>query len=110
LPVDNRRPETGTSVKYAIDNYEKLVQKNGWVLPPHVETYLSGREIYDRSKEGDDIWVGRKGGKSTFIKDIMLKIWNKRKYCVSWSKPSNGLKGQWISGMEFSELVDNHYS
>jgi len=97
-------------LNYAIDNYGKLVQKNNWILPAHVETHLTGHEIYNWGEENSDIWVGRKGGEVTFIKDIISNNWHKRKYCVSSEKPLRGLKGQWISGKEFSLLVDENRS
>ena len=93
---------------YAIDNYDKLVQISPWILPPHVERFLTGQEIYNRGKENFDIWIGRKGGEATFVKDINTANWKKRKYCVSSEKPLKGLKGQWISGKEFAILVDKN--
>ena len=97
-------------LKYALENYDALVQRNTWGPPPaHVEGYLSGREVYENGKQGGSLWVGRRGGRNTFLRDVQTGKWERKSnYPISSSKPSKGIPGQWITSAEFARMVDTH--
>lgn len=96
-------------LRFALDNYEHLVQNGGWRLPDYVKPNKpTGEEIYENGKNHGSLWVGRKGGRPTLLADIRTGKWKKKRYCVSDSKPTRGIFGQWISSMDFAEMVDSN--
>jgi len=93
-------------LKFALDHYGELVQKGGTGMLKHVEGYLSGEEVYRKFKQGEILWIGRRGGKKTFLADIQTDKWRSRQYCFSSRKPDRGMPGQWINSNEFIKMID----
>jgi hypothetical protein len=93
-------------LRFALDNYDKLVQGKKWVKPSYVEDYLSGEEIYRKFKQGENLWIGRQGGTKIFLEDIQTGKWRKHKYYISSQKPERGKTGQWINSNEFIKMID----
>ena len=95
-------------LRCALENYDKLVQEEMWTYPSHVTFYLTGEEVYLNGKGDKTVWVGRKQGRQTFIKDVVNNSWRKRKYCACSFKPEKGIPGQWINSEEFTSIVDKN--
>lgn len=93
-------------LKFALDHYGELVQKGGTGMPTTCEGYLSGEEIYRKAKQGEILWIGRRGGKKTFLADIQTNKWRSRQYCFNSRKPDRGMPGQWINSNEFIKMID----
>ena len=95
-------------LRCALENYDKLVQEEMWTNPSHVTFYLTGEEVYLNGKGDKTVWVGRKQGRQTFIKDVVNNSWRKRKYCACSFQPEKGIRGQWINSEEFTSIVDEN--
>jgi len=113
--IDNRLPNVEGNLfynylRFALENYSHLVQKSTWVLPDHAkeDEKMTGEAIYENGKNLANLWVGRRGGRLTFRKDIQTGKWRRRKYFTNLIKPDRGLTGQWISSMDFAEMVDRY--
>ena len=69
---------------------------------------MTGRRVYESANTGEEIWIGRKGGRSVIAKDVENGRWSTFRYSTNDHKPTKGHKGNWISGEEFVEIVEKH--
>lgn len=97
-------------LKCALKNYRDLVQIKRSSLPPYIEGQKLGAEVYESGKAKEDFWVGRQGGKKSFVDDIKNDDWADRKYYFGFNIPKEIRIRQWISCEEFTDLVDRYSS
>jgi len=95
-------------LRCALKNYKDLVQVKCSSLPPHVEGQKLGVEVYESGKTKEDFWVGRQGGKKSFVDDIKNDDWADRRYYFGFNIPEAIRIRQWISCEEFADLVDRY--
>lgn len=95
-------------LKYALENYEKLVSISSFGQASTVKYYMPGQEIFQNQEGVNSHWVGREGGERKFIDDITTGKWKSYKYSMNSTKPEKGRHGNWIGVQRFVELVGKY--
>ena len=92
-------------LKFALENYSGLVSEK-YGKASTVRDELRGTKIYQDGKTGKTLWVGRNGGRSAIEEDVRKDVWRNKLYGTNTEKPKDGREGNWLSSVEFAEIVD----
>lgn len=96
-------------LQFALKNYDKLVSSQ-WGRATTIQTNYAGIDIYLDGKSAKTLWVGRRGGRKVIANDIKKGSWKRKLYGTNKEKPKDGREGNWLSSMEFAEMVDQEDS